>query len=274
MNTTSKLLFKATAARVSIGLARRRLYVQSNESFSQLGVKFNQRPAPSPPLSQSHQQQQAKSLRFSRLVPFASSQSKPSNDSSKKTGLFGIEGLNTPDGFRALKERAEQRVKVLIDEALDPNHTLAGGGGKRKLVEIFDEISNELCQVADLAEFVRNAHPDPHFRHSADLTFGQISQIVEKLNTNRPLYLMLKESVENAEAATRLDECDKRVSRLFIADFELSGIHLNEKVRRNFVQVNDELINLLMKFQINSQAPATIDSFKNVPPRFSKVLVI
>jgi hypothetical protein len=266
MNTASKLFKKATAARASISLTKRSLYVQSNESFSQLGVKFNQRPPPSS-LSQQNQQQ-IKSLRLSRLVPFVGSQSKPSNDSNKQTGLFGIEGLNTPDGFYVLKEKAEQRVKVLIDEALEPRHTVTGG---RKLVEIFDEISNELCRVADLAEFVRNAHPNVNFRQAADLTFGQISQIVEKLNTNRPLYLKLKESVDNTDAATRLDECDKRVSRLFIIDFELSGIHLDEKVRRNFVQVNDQLINLLMKFQINSQAPAIINSFKDVPSRFTKV---
>ena len=53
-----------------------------------------------------------------------------------------------------------------------------------------------------------------------------------------------------------MDERDRRICRLFLIDFEQSGIHLNENIRNQFVQVNDELIDYLNKFQVNSQAPA------------------
>ena len=190
-------------------------------------------------------------------------------------GLFGLKELNSHEGFYELKSRAERRVNELMNEAFD-----AGQANKRrKLVQIFDDISNELCRVADLAEFVRSTHPNEKYRTAADQTFGYISQIVEKLNTNHKLYAKLKNETENADRpsassndpnAPQLDECDKRVSKLYLLDFEQSGIHLDEKVRNQFVRVNDELINLLMRFQVNSQTPSTVYA-NELDPKFNRL---
>lgn len=143
---------------------------------------------------------------------------------------------------------------MLVSEALSAD--------KRKMVQIFDDISNELCCVADMAEFVRTSHPDPAYRHLADDTYAQISRIVERLNTNHELYTRLKRSLAADE---RMDECDKRVCRLLLADFEQSGIHLDEGARNRFVHVNDELVAVLMQFQINTQEPSLV-ALTNVQP--------
>lgn len=48
------------------------------------------------------------------------------------------------------------------------------------MVEVFDELSDSLCRVADLAEFIRIAHPQGSFSQAAENACVSISGIVEK----------------------------------------------------------------------------------------------
>jgi intermediate peptidase len=48
------------------------------------------------------------------------------------------------------------------------------------MVEIFDELSDTLCRVADMAEFIRVAHPDIQFAQAAENACITISGLVEK----------------------------------------------------------------------------------------------
>ena len=154
-----------------------------------------------------------------------------------------------------MKDDVASSVKSLLNEALSTEKP------KRKLVQIFDDISNNLCKVADLSEFVRTSHPNEKYRQAADYTFACISEIVENLNTNLELYNKLREFYKNSDKLNldlKIDECDKRVTKLYLSDFEQSGIHLDEENRKTFVQINNKLIELLTKFQINSQLPSEI----------------
>jgi intermediate peptidase len=180
------------------------------------------------------------------------------------TGLFGINDLKTFQGFHKLKEKAADDVVQLTGEVFT-------NPSRRKLVQIFDDISNTLCKVADLSEFVRTSHPDRRYRDAADDAFGAISEIVEQLNTNSDLYKLLNASLDTQSTHHPiLDECDKRVTKLYLVDFEQSGIHLDKNKRDSFVRVNNELIEVLMKFQVNSQMPAEV-TLKNVDKKFAKM---
>ena len=252
--------------------------LNTNSARNQLGVAFNQKPTrdssssttnfSSSLSSSSSSSVGSSSNRFAKFVPLILNSTADKSQNEPTTGLFGIKELYVHQGFYLLKDRAEKRVNELLEEAFNDDQK----SSRRKLVQIFDDISNELCRVADLAEFVRSTHPDAEFRESADQTFGHISQIVEKLNTNFKLYSKLKretESVERIEEA-KLDDCDIRVSKLYLLDFEQSGIHLDERTRNKFVHVNDDLINVLMKFQINSQTP-TLLSTQEVDKKFNQM---
>lgn len=48
------------------------------------------------------------------------------------------------------------------------------------MVQIFDELSDELCKVADLSEFIRLSHPNATYSHAAEDACISISGIVEK----------------------------------------------------------------------------------------------
>jgi intermediate peptidase len=259
-------MFKTLAVKnypVYYAAHRRNLNTISNSVFSQLGATFNQKPSSTQQQNQTRIKDSFNNL--TKYLPFAANVNKLKSvlTNEKSNGLFGKKELITFDGFHALKERAETNVNNLIREAFREDERIP----RRKMVEIFDDISNELCCVADMAEFVRTSHPDVHFRQAANLTFGSISQIVEKLNTNYKLYCKLKDSLKTDQD---MDDCDRRVCQLFLVDFEQSGIHLNETTRENFVAINDQLVHILMKFQVSSQAPSEVNS-NQIDPKFAEM---
>lgn len=63
---------------------------------------------------------------------------------------------------------------------------------KRKLVEVFDHLSNTLCKIADMAEFVRVAHPNINFTHAAEDACLSISRLVEKYAISIRIIIMTK----------------------------------------------------------------------------------
>lgn len=72
-----------------------------------------------------------------------------------------------------MKDRAFTQTDLLIAEVTDVNR-------KRNMVEIFDELSDTLCKVADLAEFIRIAHPNIEFVEAAEDASISLSGVVEK----------------------------------------------------------------------------------------------
>ncbi|XP_055688290.1 mitochondrial intermediate peptidase [Lutzomyia longipalpis] len=173
------------------------------------------------------------------------------NITKNDTGLFGISALTNPEGFYLLKENAIHRTDELIEEATREKRS-------RKMVEIFDELSDTLCKVADLAEFVRLSHPHVKFLHAAEDACISISGIVEKLNTDRELYRVLKAVVDSGDAFPT-NPVDDHVAELFLFDFEQSGIHLEEKLRRRVVHLNECILQLGQRFMAGAITPRVVD---------------
>lgn len=87
--------------------------------------------------------------------------------------MFDIPELKDASGFAILEDEAIKQSQELVNEALSSNR-------KRKMVQIFDDLSDTLCRVADMAEFVRIAHPDKEYCKYAENACITISNIVEK----------------------------------------------------------------------------------------------
>lgn len=72
-----------------------------------------------------------------------------------------------------LQENVTQRCQELMDEIISTKR-------QRKIVEIFDELSDTLCKVADMTEFVRLTHPSSLYSNAAEEACFNICKIVEK----------------------------------------------------------------------------------------------
>ncbi|ELU11712.1 hypothetical protein CAPTEDRAFT_198580 [Capitella teleta] len=155
------------------------------------------------------------------------------NIGKSNVGLFNIPQLKEHSGFYLLQQNATHEAEDLVAEAASPNR-------KRKLVKVFDELSDCLCRVADMADFVRIAHPDQRFCQAAEDACMSISALVEKLNTNVDIHRSLSNVLKNGDSF-ETDAIDDRVAELFMFDFEQSGIHLPEDKRRIFVELNEKI---------------------------------
>lgn len=81
--------------------------------------------------------------------------------------------MRTHEGFYLIREQAIFKTDDLISEAISK-------GRSRKMVQIFDELSDTLCKVADLSEFIRLGHPHSYYTHAAEDACVAISGVVEK----------------------------------------------------------------------------------------------
>uniref|UniRef100_A0A8C7XBN3 Mitochondrial intermediate peptidase a n=1 Tax=Oryzias sinensis TaxID=183150 RepID=A0A8C7XBN3_9TELE len=169
----------------------------------------------------------------------------------KSVGLFGVPELSSPEGFQAAAKTALRNTERLVGRACS---SPAGVG----TVECFDQLSDELCKVADLADFIKVAHPDPEYREAAEKTCIEIGTVVEKLNTNVELCQSLKKLLDDPKIVAQLDPDTRRVAELFMFDFEISGIHLDEKLRKEAVGLHVKLLDLNNAFLIGSHTPNRI----------------
>lgn len=168
----------------------------------------------------------------------------------ERSGLFGHSVLQEPSGFYLLKDEAVSDAEKYVREATDPNR-------RRKMVQVFDDLSDALCRVADMAEFVRIGHPETRFSSAAMDASVSINNLVEKLNTDRRLYNALRQVVQKGDVVPTTEE-DDHVSKLFLFDFEQSGIHLDEATRKEVVALNDYALHVGSNFANNALQPRSV----------------
>ncbi|KAK9520653.1 hypothetical protein VZT92_020524 [Zoarces viviparus] len=169
----------------------------------------------------------------------------------KNVGLFGVPELSCPAGFQAATDRALKNTERLVENACSCPPGV-------ETVESFDQLSDGLCKVADLADFVKVAHPDPAFREAAEKACIEIGTVVEKLNTNVELCKSLKILLDSPDIVAKLDADTRRVAELFLFDFEISGIHLDDKLRKEAVALHVKLLDLNNEFLFGSHLPNRI----------------
>nr|XP_031321617.1 mitochondrial intermediate peptidase isoform X9 [Camelus dromedarius] len=170
----------------------------------------------------------------------------------ERGGLFGVPELSAPEGFRIAQETALRKADELVERVC----SMPPGP---QTVAIFDELSDSLCRVADLADFVKLAHPEAAFREAADEACRSIGTAVERLNTNVELYQSLQKLLADKKLVDSLDPETRRVAELFMFDFEISGIHLDKEKRKRAVDLNVKILDLSSTFLMGTNFPNKIE---------------
>lgn len=105
--------------------------------------------------------------------------------SRSPTGLFGQPSLVSPSSFQNLATATLIRAQLLTERIVRSRRSR---DELFKVVKNLDRLSDMLCSVIDLAELVRNAHPDPEWVKSANEAYEQLCEYMNVLNTNVGLY--------------------------------------------------------------------------------------
>ena len=169
------------------------------------------------------------------------------------TGLFVQSELATPDGFKTASQEAIKTCSKLVQEITDTTNTPGVG-----IVTKMDELSDTLCRIADLAECIRNLHPNQEFARKAQEACVVLNNYVEELNTNVELHRALKALMESKEFKW-FDEVTQRSVESLMHDFEISGIHLEASARKDVVRLNSEELELGHLFMQNAATPTLVE---------------
>ncbi|PVG03221.1 zincin [Serendipita vermifera] len=153
------------------------------------------------------------------------------------TGLFHYRQITTPQALIpvaiATMKRANYIVRRIVN-AQDAQET-------RKIVKNIDRLSDLLCRVIDMAEFVRHTHPERAWVDAANDTYDILCEYMNGLNTNVELAAKLDHFIADPAFLTLSSEA-RQTALLFQYDFQKSGVHLPEEQRKKFVQHSSNII--------------------------------
>ncbi|KAJ2758833.1 Mitochondrial intermediate peptidase, partial [Coemansia nantahalensis] len=117
------------------------------------------------------------------------------------TGLLMESRFVSPKTFRAAGKQAVAEAGKLAQWVLDAQTAEE----KRAVVKCLDQLSDALCRVMDVAELVRQVHPDSSWQAAAEDVFSEMLEYMNELNTHVDLYAKLVDVMDDPEIAATLD---------------------------------------------------------------------
>ena len=155
----------------------------------------------------------------------------------KHAGLFRNRHLTTPAGFQTFAEVTLAKCKRIVARAL----AYESVGDLRRIVQDLDRLSDLLCRVIDLSDFVRSVHPDRKVCAAASQAYGMMFEYMNVLNTTTGLNHQLKRATSMPEVYKTWTEEEKTVASILMRDFSKSAIDLPDSDRQAFVDMSNEI---------------------------------
>lgn len=164
--------------------------------------------------------------------------SKPTD--TRRSGLIGNTLLTTPNGFQKFAEVSVVQCKRLVERTLAASTIEQYKAIPRDL----DRLSDLLCRVIDLSDFIRSIHPSGDVAAAASASYSLMFQYMNELNTTTGLNKQLQRAWDMPEVQSQWSEEEKMVAVLLMRDFAKSGIHLPDRQRKQFVTLSNEIVQL------------------------------
>jgi intermediate peptidase len=111
-------------------------------------------------------------------------------DPSGSVGLFENVHFADIHGINYAAQQAIQRAQIIVERIC--NAPQNGPEEMIKIVKNLDRLSDTLCSVIDMAEFVRNAHPDGAVMEAANKAYGDLCSYMNTLNTDTRIHQVCK----------------------------------------------------------------------------------
>lgn len=183
--------------------------------------------------------------------PFWREFSQRQANNSKRAGIVQNHYLTGPEGFREFAQTSLQKCQRIVAKVLSVS-TLEG---YKSMAKDLDRLSDLLCRVIDLSDFIRGNHPDPRIQEAATQAYALMFEYMNILNTTTGLHDQLKKAAAMPEVVASWTEEEKMVADILIKDFSNSAIHMPPKDRQRFVNLSNDISQLGSDF-VNGAEPA------------------
>ncbi|RCH97883.1 Mitochondrial intermediate peptidase, partial [Rhizopus stolonifer] len=172
---------------------------------------------------------------------------------TESIGFFENPHFSSIYGIDFATQQAIQRAQILVERICSAPQN--GAEEMRKIVKNLDRLSDTLCSVIDLAEFIRNAHPDQAIMEAANKSYSDLCSYMNLLNTDQRIHQVLSLVLADKSIVDTFTPDEHAAAIVFLRDFEKSGIHLPNKKRAEFVNLSDKIIHLGREFiQMNPRS--------------------
>ncbi|KAI9494810.1 hypothetical protein BDB00DRAFT_817165 [Zychaea mexicana] len=161
-------------------------------------------------------------------------------------GLLGNPHFTSIAGFEYAAQQAIQRAQLIVERIWHAPEN--GRSEMRRVVKNLDRLSDTLCSVIDLAEFLRNAHPGEETMEAANKAYMDLCYYMNTLNTDTRMHKVLAQVLADPSIVQEFTADEHAAAIVFLRDFEKSGIHLPNKQREKFVELSDQIIQLGREF--------------------------
>jgi intermediate peptidase len=172
---------------------------------------------------------------------------------TKPSGIIGNKYLTHPEGFVDFVTVTIQRCNAVVQKVSRAESTAE----LKYIVKDLDKLSDLLCRVIDLADFVRSTHPNRKFQIMAVKAYHTVFQYMNQLNTTPVLYDQLKKASDIPEVFESWTEEERIVARILMEDFARFGIGLDDKTRERLVDLSGEISEVGSQF-VEGMTPETL----------------
>ncbi|RCI11871.1 hypothetical protein L249_4219 [Ophiocordyceps polyrhachis-furcata BCC 54312] len=162
----------------------------------------------------------------------------------KSQGLFKNRYLTCPEGFLVFARRNLEKATVIVRRVLAASTT----SEYQALVRDLDRLSDLLCRVLDLSDFVRMTHPDARFQHAAAEAWSMVYQYMNQLNTMTGLNDQLGVALSRPDVTAVWSEEERTVAKLLKLDFMKSAVNLPKASRDRFVELSSRISDIGSSF--------------------------
>ncbi|KAK1824529.1 Mitochondrial intermediate peptidase [Friedmanniomyces endolithicus] len=177
----------------------------------------------------------------------------------KSAGLFQNRYLTHPEGFQDFAAVTLTKCKRIV-AAVSSYRT---NDELKRVARALDRLSDLLCRVIDLSDFVRSVHPDRKVQAAASQAYASMFEYMNVLNTTTGLNDQLKKAAAIPEVYNSWSEEERTVAAILIKDFSKSAIDLAETDRQAFVEISNEVAQVGNDFVENMAAEKSTLHFES-----------
>lgn len=190
---------------------------------------------------------------------------------TRNEGLLGIPYLKTPEGFFTFVQVTKQKCDDIVARTLAASSL----DDYRAMARDMDRLSDLLCRVIDVSDFMRVFHQDAAVIKAATQAYEHMFEYMNVLNTTAGLNEQLKKALDMPGVRSAWSEEEIISSETLVKDFAHSAIDRSPEKRKQFVDLSNEISHIGTEF-VSQMKPAkqyvavTRDVLHGIDPNASK----